>query len=1513
MLQRRANGGVFLALAVSVVGLGSTHCGGSSQPAVSPPTGLAYSANPAVYTVGTAIAANTPTNTGGAITSYSVAPGLPAGLNLDTSTGIISGTPTAAAAVASYVVTGTNSAGSTTASVSITVNNIAPTNLTYGTNPAVYTVGTAIAQNKPANAGGSIDSYSVTPALPAGLSLSTTTGIISGTPTAIAAQATYTVKGTNSVSSTTVGVVITVNDAKPTNLAYATNPAVYTISSAIAPNTPSSGGGAVVSYSVAPPLPAGLSFDTTTGIVSGTPTAITAQGTYTVTATNTGGSDTVGLVITVNDLPPANLTYSSNPAVYTKGVAITPNTPSHTGGGVGQYSVLPALPAGLSLDPTTGIISGTPTGLLTTAGTFVVTAQNSVGNTTASVSITINDVKPSGLSYSLNPAVYTKGTAITPNTPSTTGGGPVTSYSVLPATLPAGLAFNTTTGVISGTPTVLQTTPAIFAVTATNSGGNSTAVNVSITINDVKPSGLSYSLNPAVYTKGTAITPNTPSTTGGGPVTSYSVLPATLPAGLAFNTTTGVISGTPTVLQTTPAIFAVTATNSGGNSTAVNVSITINDAVPTGLSYSLNPAVYTKGTAITPNTPSTTGGGAPTSYSVLPATLPAGLAFNTTTGIISGTPTVLQTMPAIFAVTPTNSGGNGPSVNVSITINDAVPTGLSYSANPAVYTKGMLITNNTPSTTGGGPPTSYSVSPALPAGLAFNTTTGVISGTPTVLLATSNFAVTPTNSGGNGPSVNVSITINDVAPTGLSYSANPAVYTVGTAIPQNIPTLTGGGPVVSYSVLPAALPAGLSFNTTTGVISGIPTAVTTTSIFAVKATNSGGSANANVSITVNVVLPTRYALVANENDNTLSAYTVDANTGLLRANGYALTGMQPRTVTVHPTGKFAYVANIGDNTISTYAINASTGQLVAVGAPVATGARPFSVTVDPKGKFAYAVNFDGNTVSGYTINASTGALTSTGAAIAAGTNPSAVAVDPTGRFVYVTNQGGGVSAYSITAATGVLVSLGTATAGTLPSYVTVDPTGRFVYVTNETTNNISAFSIGPTGALTSLGANVGGGTAPSTIAVAPSGKFAYVTNTTANVVTLLSINTTSGVLTNTGTTATAPNPVSVTVDPSGDFLYVSNFDTNNVSAFSVNTSTGVLTSIQTMGARVGATSFALAQGTAAVAYVPKFAYAANSGGNTLSQYTVGGTGALTHIGTDIATGQGVNFVAVDPFNRFAYTANGSDGTVSVYTIGSGGTLTAGTAVTAGAGARAVVVDPSGRFVYSANNVSGDVSAFTIGTAGALTSIAANIASGSAPFAITVDPTGRFLYVANQSGTSIAAFTIDPVAGGLTKIGTANAVAGNSPVSVVVDPTGRFAYCVNEDDNTVQLFNIDSGSGALTPGATLGTGMAPRAIGMDPVGAFLYVANGTSNDVWSYSINTSNGALASIGSPIAAGTLPHSCTVDPSGSFLYAANSGGTDDSLSTYGIASGGTLTSLGAVVPAGANPISVAVSGVIQ
>jgi hypothetical protein len=145
---------------------------------------------------------------------------------------------------------------------------------------------------------GTVSTYSVAPALPAGLSLNTSTGSISGTPTAVAAAGTYTVTAANATGNTSTTLSLTVNDAVP-QISYAAPAFVFTKGVAITALTPTVTGGTVLTWSIAPALPAGLTFNTSNGTISGTPTAWNAVQGYRVTATNSGGNATADMNISV--------------------------------------------------------------------------------------------------------------------------------------------------------------------------------------------------------------------------------------------------------------------------------------------------------------------------------------------------------------------------------------------------------------------------------------------------------------------------------------------------------------------------------------------------------------------------------------------------------------------------------------------------------------------------------------------------------------------------------------------------------------------------------------------------------------------------------------------------------------------------------------------------------------------------------------------------------------------------------------------------------------------------------------------------------------------------------------------------------------------------------------------------------------------------------------------------------------------------------------------------------------
>jgi prepilin-type N-terminal cleavage/methylation domain-containing protein len=351
---------------------------------------------------------------------------LPPGLSIDAHTGQITGTPTAAGTVSGITVTATDSAGQTVTSSPFQWKVELPPFIGAPTNQA-SDVGRA-------------DSYTLTGAqgtqpynwsaigLPAGLAITDpAAGTISGTPTVLGASVvTVTLTDASGVTAPAATFTWTVNST-PLSI----NPGAQSSEVGVADSLTLSGTGGTGALTwTATGLPGGLTLNPATGVISGQPTS---AGTSTVTVTATDGAGVAA--------PGQTFTWVvvAAPAITPPGNQLSDLTFPDTltlarTGGTGPFTwSATGLPAGLVLDPLTGIVAGTPL----TAGTSStqLTLTDALGGT---ASASFSWVVSSALTLS-NPGNQTSphNTTITPLAITASGGtsGYTWSFTGLPANL----------------------------------------------------------------------------------------------------------------------------------------------------------------------------------------------------------------------------------------------------------------------------------------------------------------------------------------------------------------------------------------------------------------------------------------------------------------------------------------------------------------------------------------------------------------------------------------------------------------------------------------------------------------------------------------------------------------------------------------------------------------------------------------------------------------------------------------------------------------------------------------------------------------------------------------------------------------------------------------------------------------------------------------------------------------------------------------------------------------------
>jgi hypothetical protein len=271
--------------------------------------------------------------------------------------------------------TGTASANTQVTPAAQSINGVVGTAITATT---AYTV-TGISGTKV---------FVVSPTLPAGLSINTATGVVSGTPTASSVASSYTVTVSDGATSATATITIAVSGTA--TLSPGTQTVTGRVGAAITATTAFTSTGLGTNFfSIAPALPAGLTFNSSTGVLSGTATAAKDATTYVVTAADGTNYAIATMRLTITSVP--TMTPASQSITGVVGTAITATTAftASTVTGTKTFTVSPALPAGLTINATTGVVSGTPTAVAQQA-THVVTATDGTNSATSNLTVVVS-------------------------------------------------------------------------------------------------------------------------------------------------------------------------------------------------------------------------------------------------------------------------------------------------------------------------------------------------------------------------------------------------------------------------------------------------------------------------------------------------------------------------------------------------------------------------------------------------------------------------------------------------------------------------------------------------------------------------------------------------------------------------------------------------------------------------------------------------------------------------------------------------------------------------------------------------------------------------------------------------------------------------------------------------------------------------------------------------------------------------------------------------------------------
>ena len=517
----------------------------------------------------------------------------------------------------------------------------------------VLLVGHRVSVSLPEATGGAgTVSYSLSGSLPPGIDFEAATRLLSGTPTAATGRTTYTYVATDNNNATaqltfTIRVQASGIPAFPPGSSI--DDLVFVVDKQLAyPALPAAiGGDGTLTYTLNPSLPGGLTFNSTTRIISGAASSILSPIPYAFSATDSNGDQTPNpLLFTIAVEFDTQPTFAGNPIsdyTFTAGEEIDAiSFPVAYGGNGNLTYAMTGLPSGLKFDPVTRELTGTPDAE-TASATVAYTVSDFDGDkisATFTITVLPGVGTPLAFDSSIGDRTYVVNQAIPVlQLPQATGGQGTIAYNLTPS-LPVGLTFSAVDRTISGTPGgVVNATE--YEYVAIDEANATDTLTFSITVlsraSSVPRFGTA-TVEDLVFLEGQTIsTMVLPRAVGGIGRILYSIAPD-LPSGLVFNSQNRQLTGTP-VAESAYTNYSYTAHDDAGSYARLSFAIeVVADIAPTFQSESITDIEFVEGQSGRQVTlPEASGGNGTITYSISPD-LPDGLTFESKTRRLGGTP-----------------------------------------------------------------------------------------------------------------------------------------------------------------------------------------------------------------------------------------------------------------------------------------------------------------------------------------------------------------------------------------------------------------------------------------------------------------------------------------------------------------------------------------------------------------------------------------------------------------------------------------------------------------------------------------------------------------------------------------------------------------------------------------------------------------------------------------------------------------------------------------------------------